>query len=178
MADYESGWVSIVELQTGAEVSQKLDNAFANVDDGLEAITANTNELASLEPVFLVDKVQDVNIASAGQWYDIGQIAVAENVAADYLYAMSMTFTLSTTVNDASFRFSTNDGLTWNEWSTEPKDSSTKYPVVYMFPYNRALDAGLNLRLQAMKTGSGDTMTINFADVWIEKKLNTPIVAP
>ena len=171
MASFASGWTPIVELQSGFEVNNKLTEAFTQIDLGLAAVTDNTNKLIDIDPIYLFDKTQDVDIALAGTWYDIGNIDMLANPHAAYQYTMSFTHLLNSTQHSALYRFSIDGGVVWTQFEMEQSDKTDIFPFTYTLVKNRFLNQGLHLKLQASKEDAGDTMTVQFADVIIEKKL-------
>jgi len=192
---YKSGWISIVEFQTGQEVSTKFDNAFTNIDLGLAAVTQIEEGLTSLglrvdevesaiatlnsrvaaleaatTPIYEFDKKIDVNLPIT--WTDLGTVNIASHPAGIYQYLVSFTFVLDSINSSGEFRYSIDGGSTWFEFSIEPKDINNTQPYTHVFPYEATEDEGLSLMLQGQKQDAGDTLIVQFSDVAIEKKVS------
>lgn len=175
---YETGWQSIIEFQSGREVSDKLNTAFFNIDKsfiGLEeadtSLDAKIDALALVvNPFYIYTKVVDVNVQDT--WTDVCTVEAAENPHATFEYKLSTSFTLDTAIHSALFRFSIDGGSNWDEITLEPSDATNKQSPTYFFPKDVLKDAGLSLILQARKEDAADVMMILYADVIIEKKIN------
>ena len=89
-------------------------------------------------------------------------------VAGTYEFGVSLTYNFDVANRSVFMRFSTDGGVTWNESSAEPKDTTDDEPHVYLFPYVYAggiLDAQLEMR----KQDATGVLNVNFADLWFKR---------
>ena len=175
---YETGWSSIVEFQSGQEVSNKFDNAFTKIDEAFIGLDETDTQLSLeiqalanlIQPFYIYSKAQAVTIEDT--WTDLCEVSAVENDHATFEYKMALSFELDSAIHSAHFRYSIDGGINWDETIIEPSDATNKQGIAYFFPKDVLEDAGVSLKLQAMKSDAADVMTINFADVIIEKKID------
>ncbi len=174
---YETGWDSIIEFQSGREVSDKLNTAFYNINQAFvglgekdDSLTQQIQALTLLaSPFYIYTKVSALDIEDT--WTDVCTVESAENPHATFEFKMSTSFTLDSAIHSAFFRFSIDGGSTWDEITLEPSDVTNKQSPTYFFPKDVLKNAGVSLILQARKEDAADVMTILYADVIIEKKI-------
>mgnify|MGYP000680904861 CR=1 FL=1 len=93
---YESGWTPIVELQTGQQVSDKLDTTFGNIDTGLAGLTS---DLASIDTKLVLHGVVNPNTNILSLNIDTTKYEV---VPLTY-YIQGVKYTFSASVISAAF---------------------------------------------------------------------------
>ena len=135
---------------------------------------------AGWQPSYIYDKAINVNVI-AGQnlpppnnWQNICSlpytIAAGDTV---YEFKISVTWTYSSASRSAYLRWSTDNGISWNEFIKEPKDVTDVYATYYAYPIaqsqiNSTSDTFL---LDVSKQTDADIMIINFADIIVERVL-------
>jgi hypothetical protein len=101
-------------------------------------------------------------------------ISLPYTIAAAFVileFKISLTWTLSTDKKSVYFRFSTDNGNTWNDFNMEPSDKTDQRAFYYAFPltYDNLSPSGSVFILESAKEAVGDNLSIAFADLMIEK---------
>ena len=189
---YESGWTSIIELQNGDVVADKLNSAFTNIDLGLAQIEGMELDISGLTTITSDHEIRITALevpadktftysANDGMTVDneayddaIGVEHIFSAPIGDVMYGYSVTF--SGTVNDKlwiEFTVPNEDGTAGIpfEHVFEIKDSSEVRPKYYAFPRTHTAsitDGTVRVRFRK-DTGDAD-FTVNFVDVMSEVK--------
>ena len=85
-----------------------------------------------------------------------------------YELGMSLTYNLDTANRSVFLRFTTDGGVSWNEFSAEPKDSTDDEPHFYQFPVTHAGGAK-DIQIQARKEAATGVLDVHFADTWFKR---------
>ena len=130
-----------------------------------------SNKLNELENKNTYDfkKVSGVNI-SDNNWVTVATLLTPNRKAGVYEYKFSMIYQYSSTSRSAMFRVSTDGGVNWNEFAKEPKDTTDKYPLYYMFPTIRFDDEPINIIVEAQCENANDTLSVLSLDIVSERK--------
>jgi hypothetical protein len=75
----------------------------------------------------------------------------------------------SNTSRSAIFSWSIDGGVSWEEFTIEPKDSTDNKALHYPFPYEH-LGGGIDLVFAARCENSNDTLTVDYANITFERK--------
>ena len=107
---------------------------------------------------------------SIGEVYEpLNILTTPMRAVGTYTYNMAITWHYDRTNASAYFRFSLDGGLSWQEFTLEPQDSTDHGTLDYSFPKVVSSAEPLDLRVEAKKeTGSG-TMAVSHSDVWIQR---------
>lgn len=102
-------------------------------------------------------------------WQECARLTTPFREDGTYEVGYSLTYTLDNINTSAYFRYSVDGGSIWNEVVKEPKDSTDSVPMYYAYPFVHS-GAAFDIIFQARKEAPTDVMTINFLDLWLDKK--------
>ena len=115
-----------------------------------------------------LDKQAPGEITTEGAvWTAINSVSMNNAELGTYMYAMSISYSMADTNDSARFRYRV-DGGAWYEFSKESKDVTNTEPMYYGFPISAA-SGNLSFEVEATKEDGGNTMTVHFADAWIQR---------
>ena len=87
-----------------------------------------------------------------------------------YKVTLAMLFNLNNVNNSAYFRFSFDNGMSWTEIRREAKDINDVIPQ--SLPKSIVHAGGdINLVVEGYKEAIGDTLTVNFMEITLERKV-------
>jgi len=89
--------------------------------------------------------------------------------AGTYEVSFSLTFNYSTTNRSAFVQWTIDGGTSWEIFSVEPKDATDTKSSHYAFPITHGGGA-LDLRLMGKCEQNGDTLTIHYANITLDRK--------
>ena len=168
-------WENIVPDESQYISDIKIQNA--SISDAWDIVAISGGSGAALgggwEPEYTFDKVSVLNVNAVHPAYErLNQmpytISAGETI---YEFKLSITYTLNTSVRTAFFRFSIDNGVIWEEFQSEPKDITDKTATFYAFPkqYAQVVPTDNVFLLEAAKENALDVLTVNFADVIVER---------
>ena len=140
-----------------------------NLSDDWEAMAATTagSGQTSFTPSYDYDKTVAFVVPSA-TYSEVSRLTTDDRAAGTYEVKMSLTYALTTALRSAFFRFSTDGGTTWNEWVSEPADSTDVVPLYYAYPFEHQ-GGPLEIIFQSRLEQAGDSLTVNFLDLIFER---------
>ena len=159
-----------------------------NITTNTSNITTNYNEINTLKTN---DATQDTNIAALMDRYDYQSTNVTDKSTTDDNYAslvsleklncnasdvrnvtISLIYNLDTIDNHGYFRFSFDDGVSWNEWTVKVDNTNDHIPVTYTVPYSVANDTdNIKVLVEYKVESAGDTLTVDRASIIIDRKV-------
>lgn len=115
---------------------------------------------------FTVDKRQDLTMTEVYQ--EIGNVSIAGAILGTYEYGFSMTHQYDQANLSEYIDFSTDGGVTWTEFITEPADTTDDEPLTYFF-FKEGISGDLNLRVRARKVNTTGVMVVKFIDTYMRR---------
>lgn len=85
-----------------------------------------------------------------------------------YEFTLSLTYQLSVTNRSVYLRFSDNGGATWNEFTSEPKDTTDREPHFYSYPFVHA-GGPFHAIMEMRKEDVSGTLNCFFADLMFKR---------
>ena len=85
-----------------------------------------------------------------------------------YEVGMSLTWDFTIVNRSAYFRWSTDGGVVWNEFVSEPKDVQDKMALYYQYPFNHG-GGPLSIITQMRKEDALGVLNVPFSDVWFRR---------
>ena len=106
---------------------------------------------------------------TADTYQSLAQLHLTNQIAGTYQVTFSTTFTYDSTNRSAYFRWSIDNGVTWEEFNNEPKDKTDKKALAYVFPTD-FLGGDIDIILQARCESTSDVLNVLFANIIVERK--------
>ena len=103
-------------------------------------------------------------------YQDIAELTTPIRGIGTYQITFSLTFDYDSTNKSAGFQWTLDNGTTWEQFSIEPKDKSDKKALTYTFPSELTVEAIFNFKMQGKCESSGNTLTVDYANIIIERK--------
>lgn len=170
---YGSGWTSIVNLDTGQEVSDSLDTAFGNIDTALTDIETKTDDfetrISSIENGFNFARVTSKTIAGT-TYEEIVKVAYSYILGNNFFFTFNLNTLITSTAKTFTIRYSIDSGTTWTEQAINIEDNLIGAPISYSFPVPFAAASAEEFIIQAKKSNVADTLSFKDANVIAEKK--------
>ncbi len=113
------------------------------------------------------DKQKD--ILDIGDVYKRLNTLSVNRVAGIYELGLSISWTFNRTTSSVFLRFSTDGGVTWEEFEAEPKDATDSNATYYAFP-KAHLGGTIGIIVEARKETSAKVFNVQFSDVWVDRK--------
>ena len=196
---YDTGWVSIVDLELGSSVANKLDVAFGNIDTALDALETteqntdtNTADIAVLETTSSDHETRITALeAVQAMQYEFASIPTPMSITEDtfqevvrvginqlnngiFEYKLTVLFRYNTTGSSAVFRYAIirndNPAPVWREIWEEPKDVTNNMNLDLFYAIDEQNGDKVELALQARCEASGHQLDIDFGQVIIDQK--------
>ena len=108
-------------------------------------------------------------VTTSNSYTDIADVDEQLRSAGVYEVTFSTTFLYNGNNRAAYFQWSINDGLDWEEVRITPKDANDLTPFTYTFPWERG-EGPMKVVFQARCENAGDTLTINYSNIVVERK--------
>ena len=121
-------------------------------------------------PVYKYAKTENIVVTTVQpNWQEVGRLVVGSVTDAVYEYKFSTTYQYDTASRSAYFRFSTDGGITWNEFISEPSDSTNQIPQTYFYP--KPVTAGVHpdIIVEMAKESGANTLTLKFLDIILQQ---------
>lgn len=142
---------------TGTEVVTQINEN----TDNIETIMAGQN--------FRFWKDEQTDHLDVPETYEeIGNLAVTDLPAGQYVLFLSMTYQLDLTNKSVYFRFALNEQAS-EEFSAEPKDSTDREAKSYGFPYTHT-GGDFSLVMDLRKEDANGVLNCYFSNIWLERK--------
>ena len=100
---------------------------------------------------------------------NIAELVTPIRDAGVYSITFSITFDYNSTNKSAYFQWSIDSGTTWEEFRVEPKDATDKKALHYEFPHEHT-GGSFNLKLMGKCENSSNTLSVDYANIVIERK--------
>ena len=108
-------------------------------------------------------------VISTTTYTNIAHLVTTAREAGVYEIKFSKTFTYDSTNRSASFQWSINGGINWEEFSIEPKDATDRKAMTYEFPYVHG--GGIfDIQIMGKCESAGDTLSIPYSNIVLERK--------
>jgi hypothetical protein len=147
---------------------------FNVVDDQILALDNRVTDLENVSqpfaPYYHFTKATNIDVPS-DTYSTVGELHRTDvDATGTYEVKFSGSYSLDSTTSSAYIRFTIDGGGTWYEYRREPKDKTDLEAFYYSFP-TVFTSNDVDIIVEARKENSGDTMTITFLDIILERKL-------
>lgn len=142
--------LTTAETQVGTNITN-----ITTLQSDVSTLSSTQDELHTLKYTLVTN-----NTATTDAWTDIINTTYTGLTAGTYKLSLNMLWTLDSTVNSASFRFSIDGGSTWVTTRKEAKDVTD----INDSSYNKILVVSGTtqpVQIQAIKANGADTLTIH-----------------
>ena len=142
----------------------------------VEAINENTEGVGILQGIvdgFYYETntdILDIPITET----EIVSLVVPAMPTGVYMIGFSVTFEYNNATNSVYLDMELN-GVS-ERFVYEPSDVSNRIPVAYMFPLEQTNNTETTLKLSMSKEAALGTLNVDYANAWIEKKQELPVV--
>ena len=159
-------------LHLGSDQNAAFDNANAPKGTNPLATMADLPTPPPPPDPMTFDFMKVANVLDIGDAYeDVVSLVTPSRSAGVYTYNMALTYNYNKATTSVHIRFSTDDGVTWFEFISEPKDRTDDVPMFYAFPKVIDVDGILQLKIQMKKEDTAGVLNVHFVDVWIDQKI-------
>jgi len=165
----DDSYVNITPNDNAYGIDIEVQAANVPVDWDIMTTDGTSTGGSTAPKTYFFSKVRD--ILDIGDTYEpIVKVTTPELSAGTVMYGMSWTYSYDANNASVYMRFSINNGSTWNEFISEPSDTTDVNANTYAFPIEVATDGALTLEVEARKETGANQFDVLFFDVWIEKK--------
>jgi hypothetical protein len=124
---------------------------------------------ASILAIMTYDYDKASNILNIPETYtELNNLVTPARPAGVYEVGLSFTWQFDIANRSALFRWSTDGGVIWNEFQSEPKDVSDKSATYYQYPFVHP-GGTMQIATQARKQDANGTFDVTFSDVWFRR---------
>ncbi len=120
-------------------------------------------------PAGTYDYSKAKDIIDVGDAYILISELIVTRDAGVYELGVSTTYTFDRSGHSVYLRFSTDGGISWNEFASAHVNKTDATAEYYAFPHNHT-GGTIQIRVEAKKDTSSGQLDINFLDIWIERK--------
>jgi len=112
-------------------------------------------------------KAVDINAIPEVYTPVVGMVTPSRPVGI-YEMGLSLTYNFSVANKSVFMRFSTDGGVSWNEFTAEPKDTTDDEPHFYQFPMEH-VGGAVDMQIEARKEDANGVLNVHFADIWFKR---------
>ena len=116
------------------------------------------------------DYIKERDVLNVGDvWEVVAELKPGMREPGTYRIDIDMSYTFDRTTTSAEFGFSSDGGVTWNDFTEEPKDKTDVSPFNYGYPFELTHPYPHFIFRAKKETGAGD-LDILFLDLSMERK--------